>query len=131
SQQRITVNHANSKRSGPRESSRLLPILEPDERENFNKLLGDKVDAAFQSPISDSAYQPGTLTNTILQSSTTTPKKTPRQPATPSQTRRTISSSLSTRLKNLNAEEVTSTAAVIQEDQHRQFINMFLHDFWD
>ncbi|KAJ9050611.1 hypothetical protein DSO57_1012814 [Entomophthora muscae] len=66
-----------------------------------------------------------------MQSSSTTPKKTLRQTVTPSQTRHLIPSSPLTRLKNLTAEEVMSAAAVIQEDQHRQYVNMDLVVCWD
>ncbi|KAJ9080337.1 hypothetical protein DSO57_1026130 [Entomophthora muscae] len=63
--------------------------------------------------------------------STMTSKKTPKSTTPPSQEKRSIHSSLSKRLKDLNAKGFPSTTAVIQEDQHRKYTDMNLHVHWD
>ncbi|KAJ9055587.1 hypothetical protein DSO57_1002063 [Entomophthora muscae] len=81
--------------------------------------------------MSGSAYQPSTPKNTVLQLSTMNPKKTSKSITPASQAGRSIHSSLSTRLVDLNAKDVPSTTIVIQEDKHGKYIDMNLYVCWD
>ncbi|KAJ9083144.1 hypothetical protein DSO57_1037642 [Entomophthora muscae] len=130
-QQRVTTNHVNSKIKSPKEPPCLSPILEPEEKDNFDKILGGEIDIALLSSSSGSAYQPSTPSNTIMRSSTVTPRRKLEPSTQPYQAVHSIPNSPSTRHHDLNAKDIPNTTAAIQEDQYRQYVDMDLHVCWD
>ncbi|KAJ9073531.1 hypothetical protein DSO57_1015485 [Entomophthora muscae] len=130
-QQRVTTNHVNSKKTNPKEPPCLPTILEPKEKDNFDEILGDEINISLPSSYSGSAYQPSTPSNNVMCSSIVTPKRSLKPSTQPDQVVHSISSSQLTRLQDLNAKDIPNTTAIIQEDQYSQYMDMDLHVCWD
>ncbi|KAJ9084298.1 hypothetical protein DSO57_1025981 [Entomophthora muscae] len=130
-QQRATTIHAISKGTSPKKPPYLSSILEPKEKVNFDELLGGKINIALLSSSSSSACQPSTPLNTVILLSIITPKRTLKLTPQPDQAICSISRSPTTRLLDLNVKDISNAAATVQEDQHRQYMDMDLYVCWD